>query len=211
MNLLTKLLVQYPILLFAITVHEYSHGKAAEYFGDETARVMGRLTLNPLAHIDILGTVILPILAMVSGVPLFGWAKPVPVNMYYLTRKQIMVVGFSGPAANFLTAGIFSFIYYLLRIQDVNLYGADIIFVYGVVINIILAVFNLLPIPPLDGSKILSGVLPYSWAVYYEQLLNRYGFFIIIFLLYTGGLWFILSPIVNFLIKLFLPQIPIVL
>lgn len=211
MNLLIKIFVQYPILLFAITVHEYAHGKTADYFGDDTARIMGRLTLNPLAHIDILGTVILPLLAMISGVPLFGWAKPVPVNMFFMTKTQIMFVGLSGPFANFCTAGIFSFVYYILRKYGIDLSGADIIFIYGVVINIVLATFNLLPIPPLDGSKVLEGLLPYQWRVYYMNLLSRYGFFIIIFLLYSGALWVLLSPVVNFLIKLFLPNTPLLI
>ncbi len=211
MNLLYKLFIQYPILLFAITVHEYAHGKAAEYFGDDTARVLGRLTLNPLAHIDILGTVILPLLAIISGIPLFGWAKPVPVNMYIMTRQQIMFVGLAGPFANFFTAGVFSLVYYLLQSWNINLYGADIIFIYAVVINIILAVFNLIPIPPLDGSKVLEGLLPYSLARNYENIFRQYGFFILIFLLYSGILWNLLSPIVNFLVKLFLPKIPLLL
>ncbi len=211
MNILSKLFIQYPILLFAITVHEYAHGKAAEHFGDDTARVMGRLTLNPLAHVDIVGTIILPILAIISRIPLFGWAKPVPVNMYILTRKQIMMVALAGPLANFFTAGLFSLIYYLLQTQNVNLYGAEIIFIYGVVINIVLAVFNLIPIPPLDGSKVVEGFLPYSVARMYENIFRQYGFFILIFLLYSGILWDLLSPIVAFLIKLFLPKIPFVL
>lgn len=207
-NFLIKLFVQYPILLFAITLHEYAHGKMADHFGDDTARIMGRLTLNPLVHIDILGTVILPLLAMISGVPLFGWAKPVPVSMYRMTKTQIMFVGLSGPLANFFTAGIFATIYYFLNSLRISLYGSDILFIYGVVINIILAVFNLIPIPPLDGSKVLEGLLPYNVIREYENFFGRYGFFILIFLLYSGILWNFLSPIVNFLVRLFLPQMP---
>ena len=205
MNLLIKLFVQYPILLFAITVHEYAHGKVAEKFGDDTARLMGRLTLNPIAHMDLIGTVILPLLAMMTGAPLFGWAKPVPVNMFRLTKKQTAFVGIAGPVANFITAGAFSFVFHILRINNINLDGSEIIFFYGIIINIVLAVFNLVPIPPLDGSKVLSGMLPDKVSYAYENALNQYGFFLLIFLLATGTLWGILSPIINFLIRLFIP------
>ncbi|MFQ3675085.1 MAG: site-2 protease family protein [Endomicrobiia bacterium] len=205
MNLLIKLFIQYPILLFAITVHEYAHGKVAEKFGDDTARVMGRLTLNPVAHMDFLGTVILPLLSIMTGAPLFGWAKPVPVNIYRLTKKQTMFVGLAGSGANFITAGIFSFVFHILKVSNINLEGSEIIFFYGIIINIVLAVFNLVPIPPLDGSKVLSGLLPDKMAYAYENTLNQYGFFLLIFLLATGMLWGILSPIINFLIKLFIP------
>ncbi|MCS7231094.1 MAG: site-2 protease family protein [Elusimicrobiota bacterium] len=206
MNFLIKLLVQYPILLFAITIHEYTHGKVAEFFGDDTARVMGRLTLNPLAHIDVVGTLILPMLAMLSGVPFFGWAKPVPINIFVMNRSQIMLVGLSGPLSNFFVAFIFGLIYNLLRIYNFEMYSGDIIFIYGVIVNIGLAIFNLIPIPPLDGSKVLAGILPYEWADYYENFIGRYGFFIILFLLYSGVLGVIISPLMNFFIKILLPN-----
>lgn len=206
MNFLIKLLVQYPILLFAITIHEYTHGKVAEFFGDDTARVMGRLTLNPLAHIDVVGTLILPMLAMLSGVPFFGWAKPVPINIFVMNRSQIMLVGLSGPLSNFFVAFIFGLIYNLLRIYNFEMYSSDIIFIYGVIVNIGLAIFNLIPIPPLDGSKVLAGILPYEWADYYENFIGRYGFFIILFLLYSGTLGVIISPLMNFFIKILLPN-----
>ncbi len=201
---LIRLFVHYPVLLFAITVHEYSHGKMAERFGDNTAKILGRLTLNPLAHIDLFGTVILPIFSMLSGVPLFGWAKPVPVNMALMTKKEIMFVGLSGPLANILLAGMFSLTFYLTKVLNLYFVGSETLFETAIVINVVLAVFNLTPIPPLDGSRVVTGLLPYRWGYYYNTIFERYGFFIIIFLLYTGILWKLLSPIVSFLTNLFL-------
>jgi Zn-dependent protease len=125
--------------------------------------------------------------------------------MYRLTKKEIMYVGISGPIANFLTAGMFSLVFHILRVNGLDFQGGEIIFFYGIIINIVLAVFNLVPIPPLDGSKVLIGLLPDRIAYEYEQILNQYGFFLLIFLLASGMLWGILSPIINFLIKLFIP------
>lgn len=205
MNIFFKLFIQYPILLLAITVHEYAHGKMAERFGDNTARLMGRLSLNPFVHMDIIGTVLLPVLSILTGAPLFGWAKPVPVNMYVMSKKEIMFVGLAGPLANFITAGIFSLTFYVLIANNLLIEGSEIIFIYGIMINIVLAIFNLVPIPPLDGSKVLEGILPEELSYQYERLMAQYGFFLLLILLMSGILWSILSPIVSFIMKLLMP------
>ena len=206
LNNLTQFIIQFPILLFSITVHEYMHGRIADKFGDDTARVMGRLTLNPLAHIDMIGTIILTLLSAITGWPLFGWAKPVPVNPYRLNNpKQDMIfVGLAGPAANLLLIIVSSVCIWLLRsFAPVQMLEYTYpVFQFMLVINAVLLVFNLVPIPPLDGSRIVSGLLPHDLAYKYERI-TPYGFFIVLFLLSSGMLWSIMGPVVNFIIHLF--------
>ena len=199
---LIRFFIQFPILLFSITVHEFAHGYVAYKKGDDTAKIYGRLTLNPLAHIDPIGTLLLPIIAMLSGAPLFGWAKPVPVNPLRLTRKDMLFVGLAGPLANILLAVACSFIVWFFRSFHID--GIfRLMFTYGVIINIVLAIFNLIPVPPLDGSRIIAGLLPEELAYKYESI-TPYGFFIIIVLFASGLLWGIIGPIVRFLISWFL-------
>jgi len=195
-----QLLIELVLLLFSITVHEYFHGLIAYKYGDDTAQSLGRLTFNPIAHIDLFGTVLLPIMAILTNAPLFGWAKPVPVNPSRLQnpRRDMMFVGLAGPIANFSVAVISSFLLWIIKSFEIFLFMTFLL-KYLIFINIILAVFNLIPIPPLDGSNVIAGLLPTNIAIEYQKL-TPFGFFIVIFLLMTGILWSILGPIVNFLI-----------
>ena len=187
-------------ILFAITVHEAAHGYVARYFGDMTAHYMNRISLNPIRHIDPLGTIIFPALTLMLGGILFGWAKPVPVNFSNLNnpKKDMFWVALAGPAANFFMA-----IFWTILLARINLFPDDaelfmrVMCLAGIQINIVLMVLNLLPIPPLDGGRIAVSVLPYPWSSYIAGL-ERYGFLILIFLLITGLLGQILMPLVMF-------------
>jgi len=183
-------LLSIPVLLFAVVIHEVSHGWMAEKFGDPTARYSGRLTLNPLPHLDLFGSILLPAMLLLSRAPfLFGYAKPVPVNPYNLRnpKKDMIWIGFSGPAANLATALCCGLLFRLLI--HIKLPGFLTIFMgllaIGVIINVVLAIFNLIPIPPLDGSKILMGFLPPE-KEYQFRSLEQYGFLILLGLLFIG-------------------------
>lgn len=187
------------IFFFAVVIHEYAHGLVAYWLGDRTAKYAGRLTLNPLRHIDPFGTILLPIILLISRAPvIFGWAKPVPINYWGLKnpKQGILLIGLAGPLTNILMAVILSFaIKFNLGLP---LFIVSII-KQGILVNIVLAVFNLLPIPPLDGSRILMGILPQAIARQYAAL-ERYGFVILFILLYLRLLDYVIWPIVdNFL------------
>jgi Zn-dependent protease len=186
-------------LILAITLHEAAHGYAAKYFGDYTAYSLGRVTLNPLKHIDPIGTFLIPLILKLSGSPfLFGYAKPVPVNFSALKhpKRDMVWVALAGPASNFIQAFVWTLIFSLLQIT------IDIPFLVemakaGIYWNIVLAVFNLFPLPPLDGGRILVGLLPYQQARMLAKV-EPYGFFIVIGLSIAGilgGLW--LDPLIN--------------
>lgn len=190
----------YVILILSAVIHEYSHGWMAYYLGDSTAKDMGRLTLNPLAHIDMWGTVLMPLfLFFISGGTfLFAYAKPVPFNPYNLRRGGKYgesLVSFAGPASNLLTAVVFGLI---VRFAPVGLAFAGVLS-FIVYINILLAVFNLIPVPPLDGSKILFNFLPPS-ANQFKMFMERYGFFILLAFIFVG--FPIIIPVISFLTKL---------
>jgi Zn-dependent protease len=192
------------VLLFSIVVHEVAHGYVALQNGDPTARLLGRLTLNPIPHIDPIGSILLPLLLLVTSSPiLFGWAKPVPVNPLNFRnyRWGEITVSAAGPLSNLALAVIFS---YLLLLAPANL-GLMKMALYGVHINIILALFNLIPIPPLDGSHILSILLPRDLARAYAYL-EPIGFILILVLFYTGILGMFLMPAYRLIASFLLGQ-----
>jgi Zn-dependent protease len=184
---LEKILYIVPILLFSVVVHEYAHGYVAYRWGDPTAAVMGRLTLNPIPHIDPMGSLLVPTLMLATGGFLFGWAKPVPVNPDNYRNRKLgdVTVSLAGPASNVLLALLFT----VLWIGSRRLLGSDPlmvtlnpVFATAIQLNLILAAFNLLPIPPLDGSHVLSNFLPRKLAYNYMSL-ARFGFLILFALL----------------------------
>jgi len=193
-------------VLFSIVIHEVAHGWMAYRLGDPTAKYMGRLTLNPISHIDPIGTVILPLILLALGGPVFGWAKPVPFNPqnfhpHVNIRKGTMWVAIAGPGSNLILAFIGSFILFFLR-KFLPLPPVVDMFRAFMEINIWLALLNLVPIPPLDGSKVLWGFLPPKYDHYF-LMLERYGFLIIVILLGSGALSHIVLPPFKFLYNLF--------
>src|SRR6056300_817506 len=189
-----------PVLL-AITVHEAAHGYAAKHFGDKTAYYLGRITLNPIKHIDPLGTVVIPGMLLLLSAPfLFGWAKPVPVNFSNLNnpKKDMMWVALAGPASNLLMAIIWAIILGLFKSSGAS-YALFIIGMaqVGIMINLVLMLLNLLPIPPLDGGRMAVSLLPSPWS-YKLASIERYGMFILIFLIVSGLLSAILLPLLRF-------------
>ncbi|MBO4675162.1 MAG: site-2 protease family protein [Elusimicrobiaceae bacterium] len=190
-----------PILFFSIVLHEFAHGFVAYRLGDDTAYLSDRLTLNPLKHVDIMGTLVVPGLCYMMGWPLFGWAKPVPVNPMRLPspRKDMGKVAVAGPAVNLLLAILFAGILKLIIILQGSLSVQTVqalahMLQYGVLINVFLAIFNLMPIPPLDGGRIVTALLPVQKAVWYDQVLGRFGMLIVFALILTGVVKYLLLP-----------------
>jgi Zn-dependent protease len=192
--------------IFSVIVHENAHGLAAERFGDSTARDLGRITMNPIPHIDPIGSLLLPLAAFLSGIPFLGWAKPVPVNPANLRNPVVhnAYVAAAGPASNFLLAFAAAFLWIivglvfkhvpgLLESGERSLYFFNTLCSSLIMVNCVLAMFNLLPIPPLDGHWILMRYLP-SGPREALASVGRWGFFVLILLLWSGVLWRILGP-----------------
>ena len=197
---LGQLLIILPVLLFSLTIHEMAHAVTADWFGDPTARRLGRISLNPLVHLDPVGSLVLPLMAFYLGGFIFGWAKPVPVNTANLKnhRRDFLVIAAAGPASNIAMATGASA---LLGLVPGGLGAAEgipavlaTLLLFMVQFNLILAVFNMLPIPPLDGGNVLAGVLPESIAASYDRLIRPYGFLILIVLMATGWLYRLIDP-----------------
>ncbi|MGM0415045.1 MAG: site-2 protease family protein [Bacillota bacterium] len=211
MDNIMQLILLLPVLLLSLSIHELSHGYASYKMGDPTAKNAGRLTLNPLAHLDPVGALVLIMTQR------FGWAKPVPINPRYYDnpRRDMMLVSFAGPASNLTLAAFFAIIINMMPLITGQplmglLYGTRgnimitvVNFLYlAIMINISLAIFNLLPFPPLDGSKILRGVLPAKYDRYFNKLEGPIGMLVILVLAYSGILWSIIGPVVNGILNL---------
>jgi len=198
--------IGFGVLLISLTIHEAAHAWTADKLGDPTARALGRVSLNPLVHIDWIGTVLLPLIAAFSRLPLIGWAKPVPVNTRNLRqpRRDFMLVAAAGPISNLLQAIVAAL---ALRAWDPHGDGPGILafaLLEAVQINLLLAFFNLIPVPPLDGGNVMLGLLPPRLAVAYSQL-RQYGFLILYALMLTGVASAIILPPTNFLMRILLP------
>jgi Zn-dependent protease len=199
------------VFLFSVVIHEVSHGFVAERLGDPTARRLGRLTLNPVSHIDPIGSVALPLLmalpALFGGTPIiFGWAKPVPYDPSYLKNPKAGggIIAAAGPVSNLLIAAIFGILLRNLAYFPISPTSQlPVLFALIIYINILLAIFNLVPIPPLDGSKVLFAVLPYHSAAYrFLSSLEQWGFFLVLAFIFLGGMTFV-QPLISWLFTLF--------
>jgi Zn-dependent protease len=194
------LFISLLVLLFSLTVHEMAHAWTADRLGDPTARLLGRISLNPAVHVDPIGTLLLPLLAFATGAPLIGWAKPVPVNINKLRRlrRDYLLVAAAGPASNVVLALVASLLLRVLPFGPTAIGGVDVgspvyaILALSLQVNVLLAIFNMIPVPPLDGGNVLWSLLPDPAADRFDDL-RPYGFIVLYGLLLTGALSAVMS------------------
>ncbi len=197
----TQVLISFTVLILSLSVHEAAHAWSADRLGDPTARRLGRVSLNPVAHVDPIGTILFPLIAMLTRLPVIGWAKPVPVdirNLHGSWRQKYMMIAAAGPGSNLVLATISAI---LLRLIPIEPFSA--LFQTAVFINVLLAVFNMVPVPPLDGGNVLSGLLQGPAAETFDRL-RPYGFLILYGLMLTGLLTAIITPPARLLLGILL-------
>ena len=203
-----QVFISFIVLLFSLTVHEMAHAWTADRLGDPTARLLGRVSLNPLVHADPVGTVLFPLIAMITGAPLIGWAKPVPVNVRQLRhhRRDYVLVAAAGPASNLAMAVTAGCLLAVLPISPQTLNAANVsaplatFLSQAMRLNVLLAVFNMIPIPPLDGGNVLAGLLPNHLAGIFNQI-RPYGFILLYALILTGGFDALVVPPYRFILS----------
>lgn len=197
---LASLIIPFVVLLMSLTFHEAAHALSADILGDSTARRLGRVSLNPAVHIDPIGTLLFPLLAMLSNLPIIGWAKPVPVNPANLHghwQRKYMLIAAAGPASNLALAAVAAIGLHLIGFTGGSTPASSEIFEFLRVmaaLNVLLAVFNMIPVPPLDGGNVLAGVLSGPAAAFFDRI-RPYGMFILYGLLLSGILWKIVNPV----------------
>jgi Zn-dependent protease len=202
--LLISTLIGLAILIVSLTIHEAAHAWTANRLGDPTARQLGRLSLNPIVHIDPIGTLVMPLLSAFSPIPLLGWAKPVPVDMRFLRhpRRDFMIIAAAGPISNLLQACVLAAVFRALYPTNAtDLFPA--VLKYAVEMNLRLAFFNLIPVPPLDGGNVLAGLVPESAARLLDQV-RQFGFIVLYALMLSGILTQLILPPTDFFLRLLL-------
>jgi Zn-dependent protease len=203
-----SIFISFIVLLFSLTVHEMAHAWTADRLGDPTARLLGRVSLNPVVHADLIGTVLFPLVSMVSGAVLIGWAKPVPVNVRHLRypRRDYMLVAAAGPVSNLLLAIAASVLLAILPVSPHTIGESNVSVPIAtllsrlVQLNVLLAIFNMIPIPPLDGGNVLSGLLPANLAEIFNKI-RPYGFILLYALVLSGGFETIVLPPYRFILS----------